>query len=44
MTNRDLREEWLKKAKGGNEKLSPGNNYPNNVFKKKLFHLKEFYR
>ena len=34
MTNRDLREEWLKKAKGGNEKLSPGNNYPNNVFKK----------
>ena len=31
MTNRDLREEWLKKGKDGIEKLSPGNNYPNNV-------------
>ena len=30
MTNRDLREEWLSKGKG-KDKLSPGNNYPNNV-------------
>jgi len=31
MTNRDLREEWLAKSKNPDEKLSPGNNYPNNV-------------
>lgn len=31
MTNRDLREEWINKKDNNKEKLTPGNNYPNNV-------------